>query len=208
MAPLILQSLLLHTAAHTAYECPEAVDKKIVDVKIQLQSIPVSKLSPPIKRIKVKARCKTITQCHASSTAHADVVTLSQYITSQKPQHHSTHLMITKKVIDELYRKYRRRPDSIDSLDIPLLFEHASDHHDLQIDADGNLIIGSIDERSPFREIALRNVNGITHFDDTLAIVLHSSILFLNKHDEGVNVHIRTEQPSIWERLRWKLCNA
>lgn len=116
--------------------------------------------------------------------------------------------MITKKVIDELYRKYRRRPDSIDSIDIPLLFEHASDNHDLQIDADGNLIIGSIDERSPFREIALRNVNGITHFDDTLAIVLHSSILFLNKHDQGVNVHIRTEQPSIWERLRWKLCNA
>lgn len=116
--------------------------------------------------------------------------------------------MITKKVIDELYRKYRRRPDSIDSLDIPLLFEHASDNHDLQIDADGNLIIGSIDERSPFREIALRNVNGITHFDDTLAIVLHSSILFLNKHDQGVNVHIRTEQPSIWERLRWKLRNA
>ena len=37
--------------------------------------------------------------------------------------------MITKKVIDELYRKYRRRPDSIDSLDIPLLFEHASDNH-------------------------------------------------------------------------------
>ena len=106
--------------------------------------------------------------------------------------------MITKKVIDELYRKYRRRPDSIDSLDIPLLFEHASD----------NLIIGSIDERSPFREIALRNVNGITHFDDTLAIVLHSSILFLNKHDQGVNVHIRTEQPSIWERLSWKLRNA
>lgn len=112
--------------------------------------------------------------------------------------------MITKKVIDELYRKYRRRPDSIDSLDIPLLFEHAPDNHDLQIDADGNLIIGSIDERSPFREIALRNVNGITHFDDTLAIVLHSSILFLNKHDQGVNVHIRTEQPSIWERLRWE----
>lgn len=116
--------------------------------------------------------------------------------------------MITKKVIDELYRKYRRRPDSIDSLDIPLLFEHASDNHDLQIEADGNLIIGSIDERSPFREIALRNVNGITHFDDTIAIVLHNSILFLNKHAQGVNVHIRTEQPSIWERLRWKLRNA
>lgn len=116
--------------------------------------------------------------------------------------------MITKKVIDELYHKYNRRPDSIDALDIPLLFDHASEEHDLSIDGNGNIVIGCLDSRSPFREIALSHVHGISRLDDTLAIVLHSSILFLNKKDAGVNVHIRTEQPSLWERLRWKFCKA
>lgn len=116
--------------------------------------------------------------------------------------------MITKKVIDELYHKYRKRPESVDALDIPLLFEHASEQHDIQIDDEGNLVIGSIDPRSPFRQLPLRNIHGISHFDDSLAIVLHSSILFLNKKDAGVNVHIRAEQPSLWECIRWKFAKA
>ena len=112
--------------------------------------------------------------------------------------------MITKKVIDALYNKYRHRPDGIDDLDIPLLFDYAADHHNIEIDAEGNLIIGSIDPRSPFRQLPMANIHGIAKFENTLAIVLHSSILFLNKNDDGVNVHIRTEQPSLWERIRYR----
>lgn len=112
--------------------------------------------------------------------------------------------MITQKVIDALYKKYRRRPSSIDALDISLLFDYAAEHHNVQINPDGHLVIESIDPRSPFHSVPLANIHGITQFEDTVAIVLHSSIIFLNKADDGVNVHLRHHRPSLWQRLRWR----
>lgn len=116
--------------------------------------------------------------------------------------------MITKKVIDELYRRFRKRPACIEHLDIGLLFDYASEYHNITIDGDGNIIIDSIDEQSPFHKISLDRVHGFYHFDDVIAIVLHSSIIFLNKHDNGVNVHIKFDKPSLWERVKWKFNNG
>lgn len=115
--------------------------------------------------------------------------------------------MITKKVIDELYRRFRKRPSGIEHLDIGLLFEYASEHHNVTIDDEGNIVIDSIDPNSPFHKIALDRVHGFYHFDDVIAIVLHSSIIFLNKNDNGVNVHIKFDKPSLWERVKWKFGN-
>lgn len=114
--------------------------------------------------------------------------------------------MITKKVIDELYKKYRKAPSGIEDLDVGLLFDYASEHHNVQIDEDGHLDIESIDARSPFRRIPLNRICGITHFENSVAIVLPSSIIFLNKHDNGVNVHLRAQSPSIWEKIKWMCC--
>ena len=113
--------------------------------------------------------------------------------------------MITKKVIDTLYRKYRKRPEGVEQLDIGLLFEYASEHHSIEIDEEGNLLINSIDTASPFHKLSLSRIHGITQFEDVVAIVMHSSILFLSKHDDSVNVHIKFDEPSIWEKLKWKL---
>lgn len=113
--------------------------------------------------------------------------------------------MITKKVIDELYSRYRKPPHGIENLDIGLLFEYASDHHNITIDENGCLVINSIDSRSPFHKFPLANIHGLTHFEDVVAVVMHSSIIFLNKHDQGVNVHLRLEGPSLWERMKLKL---
>ncbi|WP_289157482.1 hypothetical protein [uncultured Muribaculum sp.] len=113
--------------------------------------------------------------------------------------------MITKKVIDELYARYRKPPHGIENLDIGLLFEYASDHHNITIDENGSLVIKSIDSRSPFHKFPLANIHGLTHFEDVVAIVLHSSIIFLNKHDHGVNVHLQLEGPTLWERMKLKL---
>ena len=55
--------------------------------------------------------------------------------------------MITKKVIQTLYKKYRKLPPSPDCLDIPLLFDGASAHHNIVIDMEGpvdTLLIRSI----------------------------------------------------------------
>ncbi len=113
--------------------------------------------------------------------------------------------MIAKKVIDELYKKYRQRPSGVEDLDIGLLFDYAWDHHNLEINENGCLVINSVDEASPFHTVNLSNVHGITLVEDSVAIVLHSSIIFLSKETDEVNVHLRLEAPSIWERVRMKM---
>lgn len=112
--------------------------------------------------------------------------------------------MITKQVIDNIYKKYRSRPASPDQLNLPLLFEHAIDNHGLYVD-DNDLVIENIPEDSPFHKLALDRVHGILEFERSVAIVLMNAILFLNKHDSGVNIHLRTPKMSLMDRLREKI---
>lgn len=101
--------------------------------------------------------------------------------------------MVTKKIIDALYKQYRKPPKSIDDLPVSILFEHTADNHGLVIDEE-NLYIGSIDPRSPFSTIALRHINEIVEFHDQIAIVLHSSIIFLSKASDEIYINIKDEQ--------------
>ncbi|MDE6207643.1 MAG: hypothetical protein K2M55_07525 [Muribaculaceae bacterium] len=113
--------------------------------------------------------------------------------------------MITRKVIDTLYKKYRKLPESPDMLDIPLLFEYAAEHHNITIDMEGPvdaLIINSIDSDSPFHRIPLERIHAIVPFEEWVAIVLHSSIIFLSRESSRVSVNIRTEAPSMMERIK------
>lgn len=41
-----------------------------------------------------------------------------------------------------------------------------------------------------------------------MAIVLHSSIILLNKADSKAFIHIREEKPSFIDRLRYRFANA
>ncbi len=112
--------------------------------------------------------------------------------------------MITKRVIDTLYKKYKRLPESPDCLDMPLLFE-ASVHHNVSIDMEGpvdSLIIRSVDPHSPFHRIPLEKINAIVPFEEWVAIVMHSSIVFLNRTSSKVSVHIRPNRPSVLERIK------
>lgn len=113
--------------------------------------------------------------------------------------------MITKRVIQTLYKKYKKLPESPDCLDMPLLFEYASRHHNVTIDMDGpvdSLIIRSVDPRSPFHRIPLEKIHAIVPFEEWVAIVMHSSIVFLNRKSPKVSVHIRPYRPSLWERVK------
>ncbi len=111
--------------------------------------------------------------------------------------------MVTKKVIDSIYRQFNRPPHSVDELNIGLLFDYAVENHEIVID-ENNLHIGSVDPHSPFAVIPLDHIHEILEFEDVIAIVLHSSIIFLNKQDSNVNVHIRMEPTSAWSRLKDK----
>lgn len=113
--------------------------------------------------------------------------------------------MVTKKVIQQLYKQYKQPPKSADELDISLLFDYAAENHGIFIDED-NLYIGSVDPRSPFAEIPLSKICQIVEFERFIAIILHASIVFLGKEDSEVNIHVRMDDPddspSVWNRLK------
>lgn len=111
--------------------------------------------------------------------------------------------MITKDVIDSIYKQDKSRPSSPDNLNLGLLFDYALDHHAIFID-EGKLFIESVSKDSPFHAIPLRNIHEILEFENSIAIVLHSSIIFLNKHDSTIHVHLRMQKPSLFERARNK----
>lgn len=109
--------------------------------------------------------------------------------------------MINKKVIDTIYKKYSRRPASPDELDVPLLFEKVPEA--AMVEVDGNsILINSIDSQSPFHSIPVVNIHAILDFEEAVAIVLHSSIIFLSKHDGSMNVHLRALGMSFIERIK------
>ena len=115
--------------------------------------------------------------------------------------------MIQKKVIDAIYKKYRRRPASPDELNIPLLFEALPEEARIEIDGT-HIIIGSLDPRSPFHKIPVGHIHAIVDFDEAVAIVLHSSILFISKDTGVAHVHMKDLRPTIMDRLRGVMGNC
>jgi hypothetical protein len=110
--------------------------------------------------------------------------------------------MITKQVINELYKKYRHKPLTTDELNLAPLFDYAIEHHGITID-DHRLIINSISQLSPFHSIELEHIHAIVEFDNRIAIVLLTSIIFLDKEDDSAHIHIKVAKPSCWERIQW-----
>ncbi|MCC8114150.1 MAG: hypothetical protein LUD17_04890 [Bacteroidales bacterium] len=111
--------------------------------------------------------------------------------------------MITNQVIEAIYKKYDKRPKSIDSLDFALLFEKAGLQHDILIDPETNeMTISSIAEDSPFHQIPLHNINAIVPFEEWTAIVMHSSIIFLNVKKPINSIHIKAPSLSLWDRIK------
>lgn len=109
--------------------------------------------------------------------------------------------MIQKKVIDSIYKKFKKRPASPDELDIPLLFEKVPLEAAIEIDGD-HLVINSIESSSPFHSIPINHIHAIIEFDEAVAIVLHSSILFISKEDGSVHVHLKDIGMSLLDRVK------
>lgn len=108
--------------------------------------------------------------------------------------------MISNKAIESIYKKYGKRPASVDELNIPLLFD-ANEAHAIEIN-DTDLIINSIEKWSPFHSINLTRVHAILDLERYVALVLHSSILFIGKQTDEIHIHIKPIKPSIMDRIR------
>ena len=111
--------------------------------------------------------------------------------------------MITKEVIQTLYKKYPKRAKSVDCLDIAMLFDTVGTLHDINVDLEsGKIIIGSLDDKSIFRSIPLSHIHAIVPFEEWTVIVLHSSIVFLNRLNTKVSVHLKPLSPTLGERIK------
>lgn len=121
-------------------------------------------------------------------------------------------VMITQQVIDTLYKQYKKAPKSQDCLNMPLLFDAAGENHNISVDFDDDmnaeLIIGSIDPKSPFHRMPMSHIHAIVPFEDWVAIVLHSSIIFLNKKDSRVSIHIRPLKETLMDKIRRGLSSS
>lgn len=111
--------------------------------------------------------------------------------------------MITKEVIQEIYKQYPKRAKSVDELDFGLLFDSVGALHDINVDFTTNrLVIGSLDSRSIFRSIPLTHIHAFVPFEEWTAIVLNASIVFLNKRSTDVQVHLKPQEVSMADRLK------
>ena len=110
--------------------------------------------------------------------------------------------MITRENINEIYRKFKNAPASIDELNIATLFDETAIHHDIMIDPEENTVsFGSIDSKSPFHTISLNRINAILEFDEWIAVVMPASIIFLNRNKAQVVVDIKAVKPTLTDRL-------
>lgn len=67
---------------------------------------------------------------------------------------------------------------------------------------DKNIVIGALDEDNPFKVIPLDRIYGVELFDRNVAIILRACILFLNKENPNINVHIKPHRISLWMRIK------
>lgn len=110
--------------------------------------------------------------------------------------------MITRENIKEIYRKYKNAPESTDDLNISTLFDETAIHHDIMIDPEDNTItFGSIDPSSPFHKLDMKRINAILGFEEWVAVVMHSSILFLNRKSPKVAIDIKPMRETFGERV-------
>lgn len=110
--------------------------------------------------------------------------------------------MITKEVIDTIYKQYSKKPKKPDELDFGMLFEKTGLEHDIMIDPETNeLTIGSIPEDSPFHSLPLTNIHAFVPFEEWTAIVLHSSIVFLNNKKPMTSIHLNVPKKSFWQKI-------
>lgn len=109
--------------------------------------------------------------------------------------------MITKEVITEIYKNYKKPAKTKEELNLPHIFDILSTHHNFYMDED-EIIVESIEEFNPFRRFLIRALYAVLEFDRHVAFVFNSHILFFNKDDGKVSVHFApTKQPSIWDKI-------
>lgn len=115
--------------------------------------------------------------------------------------------MITNAVIEEIYKTHRKPPKNLQDLNLSDALYILKDHHSMTLDSEdltkAEVIINDVEEYNPFRRFLVRGIYAILPFDKQIAFVFRSHILFLNKNDEGMNVHFRPSEEDEVDDRGW-----
>lgn len=101
--------------------------------------------------------------------------------------------MITKEVIQDIYKEYKKPHANREELRLPYFLELLAPHHKLEYDGD-EIIFADMDEFNPFRRILVRNLHGIVEFDKNVAFIFPNHIMFLGKRSKELHVHFKPEE--------------
>lgn len=112
-------------------------------------------------------------------------------------------IMITKEVIDEIYRKYRRHPKKAEELHLQILSDVFGGMDILRVD-DDDVVFLPAKPTEPERKIGIKRINGVIEFDRHVAIVLHASIIFIAKETGDVTIHIKDMPLTMFDRICMK----
>ena len=101
--------------------------------------------------------------------------------------------MVTKEVIQDIYKQYNKPHKNIDELDIPHFLKILAPYHKLTFTGD-ELIFEDMEEFNPFRRILVKNMHAILEFSRMVAFVFPNHILFLGKRSPELSVHFKPEE--------------
>ncbi len=103
------------------------------------------------------------------------------------------------KLTRSLYRKFNRRKSTLDQRRLDLLCDNIIDRRGIELN-DDRIIFTAMPAGAPLRSIRLDHIRGVAELGDSLAIVLHSSIIFFNRTTLQITVHLKP--PTLLDRLR------
>lgn len=116
--------------------------------------------------------------------------------------------MVTKKIIDEIYRKYKNPPSNIEELNINYYIKMLKEYHPMSITSD-RIIIENAGEFCPFKHILISRLTGIIEFSKYVAFILPEHIFFFDRHSENIRLHMKKEpKPGFFSQLLSKICKG
>ncbi len=107
---------------------------------------------------------------------------------------------ISSNLIDSLYKRFPRRPATLDERNLRLLADYIVEDRGVSL-CDDRLVFTEMSPDSSFREILLENIHGVADLGHMLAVVLHSSIIFLDCRTFEAFVHLKPAKENVFRRV-------
>ncbi|MFQ7039211.1 MAG: hypothetical protein ACLRRG_00985 [Barnesiella sp.] len=116
----------------------------------------------------------------------------------------TTMQQLTKRLINSLYKRYRKPPGNYQELGAEIIFLPYVDLYKISFSGD-IMTLACLNCENPFYRVRLKNICGIEILEKHIALVMSSSILFLNRENNGISVHIKEESFPFYKRIIWTI---